>query len=182
MMNRGHMLEFVAVILRTTRRKMAQRFLAITSRTFLARIIWHLRNEKDELFENQGEQCLQCNVFVDNGNFYREGHTSKKRLIDEASSSETLAVPLPSSNEEVVEPLVVVEEMMPFEPEPSTSGTLLASAKVTQESAVVLEADNYLLKLELERKDQIIKTLRLHLTYDHIKNNEGLLLEYTGLK
>lgn len=50
-----------------------------------------------------------------------------------------------------------------------------------QSSNIILEAENSLLKMEIERKDKIINTLQMHMSYENICQSDKLILEYTGL-
>jgi hypothetical protein len=78
---------------------------------------------------------------------------------------------------------------VPSEPIPSTSAATMPILEVPSTSAkpfvslAALEAEIrvYLLKLELERKDAVIKTLKLHFSYPNICDRDDLVLLYTGL-
>jgi hypothetical protein len=76
---------------------------------------------------------------------------------------------------------------IPSEPIPSTSAVTMPILEVPSTSAkpfvclAALEAEIYLLKLELERKDAVIKTLKLHFSYANICDRDDLVLLYTGL-
>ena len=50
-----------------------------------------------------------------------------------------------------------------------------------EHSVAVLEAKNYLLKMEIERKDKIAESLQIQMSYLHICESDKLILEYTGL-
>jgi hypothetical protein len=77
------------------------------------------------------------------------------------------------------------DENVPSEPIPSTSAATMPILEVPSTSAkpfvslAALEAEIYLLKLEHERKDAVIKTLKLHFSYANICDRDDLVLLYT---
>jgi hypothetical protein len=77
------------------------------------------------------------------------------------------------------------DENVPSEPIPSTSAATMPILEVPSTSAkpfvslAALEAEIYLLKLEQERKDAVIKTLKLHFSYANICDRDDLVLLYT---
>ncbi|KAG5883561.1 hypothetical protein JTB14_022428 [Gonioctena quinquepunctata] len=70
---------------------------------------------------------------------------------------------------------VEVEYVPEPDPQPSTSQNLAGFR------TVLVEAENYFSQQELLRKKKNISKLKERMSFDHIKNNESLVLLYTGL-
>lgn len=64
------------------------------------------------------------------------------------------------------------------EPQPSTS---VQPQPTTGASVVVLKAENFLLKTELEKKTQLLETVHNQMSFTSICRSDKLVLEYTGL-
>ncbi|KAI4455496.1 thap domain protein [Holotrichia oblita] len=113
---------------------------------------------------------------------FEEHHLSpeKKKMRRLAPETETFTLdPQPSTSTD--DPTFDVEHT---EIGASTSETIAVSTDTTdliQSSNIILEAENSLLKMEIERKDKIINTLQMHMSYENICQSDKLILEYTGL-
>ncbi|KAB0792291.1 hypothetical protein PPYR_14250 [Photinus pyralis] len=71
------------------------------------------------------------------------------------------------------------DESVEIESSPETARSQTTEASI--KSIPMLEAEMYLLKLELERKEKMLKTLRVVFTYAHICERDDMISEYTGL-
>ncbi|KAF5276416.1 hypothetical protein FQR65_LT16338 [Abscondita terminalis] len=99
-----------------------------------------------------------------------------------------------TSKQNLFDPQAAIEaqvENVPSEPTPTLEGSLPSAAAIHIQtpststspfvSLATLEAEIYLLKMQLERKDEIIKTLKLHFSYHNICDRDDLVLLYTGI-
>ncbi|KAF2905848.1 hypothetical protein ILUMI_00330 [Ignelater luminosus] len=68
-----------------------------------------------------------------------------------------------------------------YEQTPSTSYEQSSTLSQPEDSVVVLKAENYLLKLEVEKKENIISHLSMKMSCFRICENDKLIFEYTGL-
>ncbi|XP_031356071.1 uncharacterized protein LOC116180298 [Photinus pyralis] len=133
------------------------------------------RKNAPEIFEHNVKRKFHIH--------YLSPEAKKRRVFMEDESREgpsTMPDPIPYMEQKLAEPQpgpsglsVEIESS----PETARSQTTEASIK----SIPMLEAEMYLLKLELERKEKMLKTLRVVFTYAHICERDDMISEYTGL-
>lgn len=78
---------------------------------------------------------------------------------------------------------------VPFEPKPGPSHAAdepvpsepIVGKTTATKSVAMLEAENYLLKLQIERQEELLKTISVKFTFARICEKDELILEYTGL-
>ncbi|KAJ8911698.1 hypothetical protein NQ315_017151, partial [Exocentrus adspersus] len=63
----------------------------------------------------------------------------------------------------------------------SDAGPSISGVDPSKPSVAMYEAELYLAQLEIERKENLIKSLRICMRYEHIYDSDKLILEYTGL-
>lgn len=72
------------------------------------------------------------------------------------------------------------EEAVTFEPQPSTSKEVEQTATLMS-SSVMLEAENYFLRQQIQQQKAQADERSVQFSYAHVKNNDALVLLYTGL-